>query len=317
MSAVTHLTQHLLRLDPQKSIPRQTLHNYLKIFVDGDAALTAEHLSEFFAYVLNYQYWQTHAKTLGESLHQDILKWAESQKLEFDLQAVNFPHWTQMVAIEHSGDFEKLLEKREEERSEEGDRRKLLPLSETQHLVAILKRNSSLHVRVYNRLARILGGELHALRPVSDLKYSADLELLQFEPFLLECPMVTAGKFQVTTDGIQGTLVRGHSLQRFETLTMGPIQNHAEVFYGLKRLERHFINPQSDPYYRDMATQLERVYQLLSQGSPDGRRMATSVLQRARAAQKNIFPNDKLLQTLISNVEFALMGSAVEPRATL
>src|SRR5262245_27511576 len=119
MSSVTHLTQHLLKLHPGKSVACQTLFNYLKVFVDASAPLTADGLNQFFQFVLNYQYWQQNAKALGETVQADLEKFAAQARLDFDLQQVRFPHLNQLVALEFQTDAEVLIQKRESQLAEE------------------------------------------------------------------------------------------------------------------------------------------------------------------------------------------------------
>jgi hypothetical protein len=312
MSSVTHLTQHLLKLDPGKSVARQTLFNYLKVFVDGSAPLTAEVLNHFFSYVLNYQFWQQNAKLLGETVFADVDKFAQTHRLDFEMQHVRFPHLCQLIHLEFQTDAEMLIQRREAAVAEDGDRLKLVAISDQQILVVNLKRLGALEVRVFGRTAQIHNGEVQLIRPITDLKYNARLELSEGHPQLIEGPMVTAARFQVNQDGYQGVMVRGHMLQRFETLVAGGLNLHAELFYGLKRIERYFVNSATDPYYRDLLAQLERANQAVASGHPDGRRLATAALQKGKAALKHIFPNDKALLVLVTNIEFALMGAKTE-----
>ncbi len=312
MSTVTHLTQSLLKYDPNKNVARQTLFNYLKVFVDPSAPLTADLLNQFFNYVLNYQFWQQNVKTLGESVQADLEKFAAESRVDFQLSQITFPHLCQLINLEFQSELESLIQKREAAVAEEGDRTKLVPISELQVMAIVLKKSGGLEVRVFGKAALITGGEIKLIRPISDLKYTNNLELEERHPQLLEGPMVTAGRFQVNADGFQGVLVRGHMLQRFETLTAAGLNLHAELFYGLKRIERHFVNSQSDPYYRDLVSQLERSYQMLSANHSDGRRLATAALQKGKAAVKYIFPNDKLLLVLVTNIEYGLMGQRQE-----
>ncbi|MGE0762638.1 MAG: hypothetical protein AB7N80_05115 [Bdellovibrionales bacterium] len=316
MSSVTHLTQHLLKLDPGKNVARQTLFNYLKVFVSSGAQLNAEILNQFFAYVLNYQYWQANTKNLGQSVQADLETFAQSFRLDFEMSQVHFPHLTQLVILEQTRDVEQLINTLERSRREDGDRGKLMAISDQQMLAATLKSNGALIVRVYGRAAQIVGGALQLIRPLTELQYTSQLELDKQVVQLLEGPMVTAARFNLNDDGCQGVMVRGHMLQRYETLSAGGLAQHAELFYGLKRIERFFINPTSDPYHRELVGGLERAYQLLQNGHPDGKRMANGALQRGKAALKHIFPNDKLLMVLVTNIEFALISpqpSAPQP----
>lgn len=312
MSSVTHLTQHLLKLDPGKNVARQTLFNYLKVFLEPNAPLNAEMLNQFFAYVLNFQYWQSNVKSLGQTVLQDLESFALISRLDADLQAVNFPHRVQLVLLEQQADLEKLVLAQEKSLRQEGDRGKLMAIDQ-QVLAATLKADGTLQVRVYGRAAQILQGELKTIRPITELRYNSRLELEKNVPQTLEGPMVTAARFQLREDAVHGTMVRGHMLQRYETLNAGSLTQYAELFYGLKRIEKHFINPTSDPYHRDMVSQLERAYQSLQNQHPDSKRLASAALQRGKAALKHIFPNDKLLMVLVTNIEFAMINPQSEP----
>ncbi len=313
MSSVTHLTQFLLRLDPSKSVARQTLFNYLKVFHDANEALKPELFNQFFNHIVNYQYWQSNSRSLGESLAQDMQRFAQEYRIDFDLKAVAFPHQTQIVMIEHAADLESLIKKRETALQEEGDRQKLFSISETQSMAILLKKSGNFEIRIYGRAALIKQGELDLPRPLTQLFYTMDVELEPFKWQVLEGPVVTLARFRLNDDGCQGTMIRGHMLQRYETMASGALSQHPELFYALKRVERHFINPPSDPFYRDLVMQLEKAKQLLRLSHPDGRRVANGALHRAKSALQNIFPNDKVLSGLVTNVEFALMSQTTEP----
>lgn len=313
MSSVTHLTQFLLRLDPSKSVARQTLFNYLKVFHDANEALKPEVFNQFFSHIVNYQYWQSNARTLGESLHQDVQRFAQEYRIDFEMSSVRFPHQVQIVLLEHGTDLECLIKKREATLTEEGDRLKLFSISDNQSMAILLKKNGHFEVRIYSRAAFVNQGELDLTKPLTQLYYTIDVELEPFKWQTLEGPVVTLARFRLNDDGCQGTMIRGHMLQRYETMASGALSQHPELFYSLKRVERHFINPPSDPFYRDLVMQLEKAKQLMRLSHPDGRRVANGALHRAKSALQNIFPNDKVLSGLVTNVEFALMSQTTEP----
>lgn len=313
MSTVTHLTQHLLRLEPGKNPGRQTLYNYLKVFVDGQQPLTAQILNHFYGYTLNYQYWQANSKSLGTSTRADLESFAQTHKVDFDFSEIRFPHLTQLIFLEQPSDFEQLVLQTEQQKRHQDDKSKIIHISDQQILAARLKSSSGLEIRVYGRSALIVGGQLRLIEPMTDLKYNAQLELELNVQQLLEGPMVTASRFHVNHEGCQGTMVRGHMLQRYETLASSGLAQYSELFYGLKRIERHFINPTTDPYHSEMVQLLEKTLHMIQSRHPDAKKAAVSTLQRAKAALKHIFPNDKQLTVLVTNIEYGLMPSQPEP----
>lgn len=309
MSSVTKLTHFLTKLDPQKSIYRQVFLNYLKVYSEPQIILDSALVNNFFSFIINYPYWQSQTQQLGESIQQDLDKFLKENNTSLDSSKILYPHLHQLVSLDFNQDFEFLLRQKEEPSLDSGDRQKVTLISESQGLIATLRKRGGLEIRVFNRLAKIQDGKLTLWGPVTDLKYTMDLELVADQIQVIECPMTTSACFKITEQGCQGVLVRSHLLQKFENLTLGHLNQHSELFYGLKRIEKHYINPHSDPYYKDLVAQLERVEHLLKQNHPEGRRLAPSLLQKSKAALKNIFPNDKLLTILVTNVEFSLISA--------
>lgn len=308
MSSVTHLTQYLLRLDPSRNTPRTTLYNYLKSFVESATPLTCEVLNDFFCFVLNHNFWQQNTASLGELVHQDLQGFLQENPQILALNEVVFPHLYQLVKLQYVRDAEWLIQQKEEAFKEPKDRLKLIHLSDQQTLTILLKSNGELQVRVYNRWALLRGGKLSLIQPVTNLLYNSRLELAPHFAHWIEGPMSTAARFQIDDQGLSsGVLVRGHTLQRFETLASAPLRQHGELFYGLKRIEKHFINPQSDPYYLELIQHLERTHYALEQRHSDGLKLAQKHLPKAKAALKNIFPNDKRLVVLVTNIEYFLV----------
>jgi hypothetical protein len=309
MSSVTHLTQYLLRVEPAKNMARLALYNYLKVFTEGSTPLTADVLNRFFAYILNFQFWPSNTKLLGESIKQDLLTFSQNARLDFELEQIYFPHQRQVLRLEQDADFIKLVEKREKQLASPDDRLKIIPISELQTLALSLKKAGRLEVRVYGRGCWILNGNLELLEPMSELNYSSGLELLPHFPQLLECPLATTARFQVVESGTQGVMVRGHLLQKYETLNGGAVHSKSELLYVLKRIERHFIDPLTDPYYRELVNQLDRAAQQAKNPQPEAQKLASATLQKGKNALKQIFPNDKQLTVLVTNLEYSLLKS--------
>jgi len=308
MVSVTHFAQYLLKLDPQKNVARLALYHYLKNICDINAELQPEMIRSFYSRILNFPYWQSNHKTLGEVVANDLENFLMESHLKWDLSQIRHAHQVQWVEIKQADDFKALIQDECSKVCKAGDRSKVIPISDTQMLALILFATGNMRIQVFSNVAMVEGAKLKPLMPLTHLEYDSKMDLQMHFDHLLEGPMLTLNRFQVTDDGVRGWILRGYTLQKYETLNGGTLAQNPELFYTLKRIEKHYINPQSDPFYLELVGILEKAYQLLSQGHHDAPRMGEAALQRGKQALKNIFPNDKLLLLLVSNIEYYLFS---------
>lgn len=309
MTSVTQFAQYLMKLDPQKNTARLCLFHYLKNFCEKDEILSPQVFDAFYRRVLNFQYWQEHATDLGKSVAQDLQSFNQSQPLPFDFREVSHVDQLQVTPLKYQHDLECLVHKHLDLVQGRGDKLKLLPLQDNQFLSIILYSNGSLRARVYSPNAIIIDGELELLSPLTDLSYTAGLELQPGVVQTLEGALLVTSRFVFTDHGCQGVMLRGHALQKYETLSGVGIEQVPELYHALKKLENHYIKAESDPFYQELIGQLEKAYQVVS-GAPRemNKKSIETVLQKGKAALKNIFPNDKLLLLLVTNIEYLLIN---------
>ena len=179
-------------------------------------------------------------------------------------------------------------------------------LSDTQILVLILSSGGSLEVKVYPHQALVWGSRLRLVAPVTQLIYSTDMELMPHVRQVLEGSLLTTHCFHVDHDGVHGLVTRGYTFQKFETFIRAKLSETQDLFLSLKKVERQFIDAQSDPYYQEIVTKLERANRLLGHASPDGLAEAERALNRGRLVLKNAFPNDRLLTLLVTHLDYGI-----------
>ncbi len=310
MISVTHLAQYLLQLDPQKNVARLALYNYLKNCCDLSSPLSAQLITQFYRKALLFQYWQTHQKILGETLRADLESFLRETQVALDLDRIRHADEVQVVALEQARDLQDVIELQMRREMGTGDRLKLVRLSAQQTLSLKLNPSGCLKVRVHPHWALIMDGQLELLPPLTQLEYSSQMELLPHVLHWLDTAMMTTAHFALREGGVEGLLVRGYTFQKMESLRQATLSQNSELFYGLKRLERHYINSKSDPFYQELVALLEKSYQLISAQHPEGAHMAQEALRRGRMALKNIFPNDKLLLLLVTNIEYWMLTSS-------
>src|SRR5690606_12423902 len=72
-----------------------------------------------------------------------------------------------------------------------------------------------------------------------------------------------------------------------------------EIFHPLKALEARYINLNTDPFYLELVTILEKAITLLASNRPESLAMVQSALDRGQFALERIFPHDSRLKNLV------------------
>ncbi len=309
MASVSQFAQYLLKLDPQRNPARLTLFNFIKHVIDPALPFSPAIIQQFYGRVLQFDHWQNEAQSLGETIRADVFGYLKQAPLENQAAAwarVRHSDTLQVVPVKLFQDLEELVENEFEPRRKSGDQIKLVKLSDHQILVAVLAPAGGLEVRVYPNLAMVWGATLKLMAPVTHLHYTPSFELMPHMRQILEGTLLTTHSFQVDADGVHGLVVRGHSLQKFETYIRAKMSETQDLFNSLKKIERHFIDPQSDPDYQEIVTKLERANRLLSNPTLDNVLAAEKALGRGRMYLKNAFPNDRLLGLLVTHLDYGL-----------
>jgi hypothetical protein len=173
-------------------------------------------------------------------------------------------------------------------------------------------------VKVFASRAMVIGKNLFPLAPMSHLHYGSNMELMPHVRQTLQGSLATTISFHQDENGVHGMITRGHTFQKFETFMRARPNDNHDLFSSLKKLERNYINPQSDPYYQELVHNLERANRALQ--SPQARtlnmQMAEKALQKGRLALRTAFPNDRLLQLLVTHLEYGIRQNQLESSET-
>lgn len=309
MTSVGQFAQYLLKQDPQRNQARLALYNFMKHVLEPELPFAPMVIQAFYARVLQFDHWQSNAQMLGEVVRQDVEGFLKIHALEGEIEPwldLRHADQLQVVPIRNFQDIEELALLEHSPRQKSGDQVRCLKLSEQQILVLIMSATGSLEAKVYPHKALVWGAHLRLMSPVSHLYYGPDFELMPHVRQVLEGSLLTTHCFHVDSEGTHGLITRGHTFQKFETFIRAKLADTQDLFSSLKRVERHFINPQSDSYYQEMVTRLERANRLLTLQSPDVLDEADRALNRGRVCLKNVFPNDRLLTLLITHLEYGL-----------
>jgi len=309
MTPVSQFAQHLLKLDPQRHPPRFTLFNFLKSMVEPSTPFTPAVIQNFYFRVLQFDHWQSEAQALGQVVAQDIHSFWSQHGLSGEYEPwkeLRHPDTLQVVPLKVHQDVAELIQNDHAARLKSGDHLRIHKISEQQTLAALLSPSGSLEVKVYPHMAIVWGAQLKPVSPVTHLHYTSELDLTPHVRQILEGSLLTNHCFHVDSEGVHGIVTRGPTLQKFETFIRAQLSESQDLFYALKKLERHFIEPQSDPYYQEIVSKLERANRLLTNPTPNHLAEAERTLNRGRVSLKNIFPNDRLLGLLITHLEYGI-----------
>lgn len=263
---IGQLAQHLLALDPQKNQARLAFYHYLKNFLPLESALTSDVIDAFYDRALMFQQWQSQKQFLGETIGDDLRAIGARHSLGINSDGVVHANKMQIVALEQPRDFAALLAREVAKMEKQGEKVKSFRLSSektsmAQEIMWIrLQSTGHLIVEIRNNVAAIVDGDLQLLRPHSRLTYNADLD---FEPdvdqFLMTSLMRVA-RFCATGhsgDKLRGSFIQGASFHRTETFEKS-LPDVPELFQAIKKVERFYVNPVTDPYYHQLMKNFEQ-----------------------------------------------------------
>lgn len=309
MSPVSQFAQYLLKLDPQRSQARLTLYNFMKHVMEPSLPFSPAVIQSFYARVLQFDHWQANSEELAQTVRSDLQSYAKQHILEGELEPwrnLRHPDTLQIVNLKVFSDLEELVLTEHAARQKSGDRIQTAKMSDTQILVLILSASGGLEAKVYASQALVWGSRLRLVAPVTQLFYSADMELMPHVRQVLEGSLLTTHCFHVDSEGAHGMVTRGYTFQKFETFIRARLPDTQDLFSSLKKVERHFINPQTDAFYQEIVSRLERANRVIGTGSTDALMEAERALGRGRMILKTAFPNDRLLTLLVTHLEYGI-----------
>jgi hypothetical protein len=284
---------------------RQSFYHYLKNLCRLDDILSVQVINQFFITALSYTHWRENRAFLADTVMADLGEHCKRIGRSLEWNQIETCKEVQFLSIENPAELLILLEKRAKKILPKHSRYQLIPMDKGRALQVTLQSSGELHAQVFTNLVRILRGELIPLLPETHLSYNAQMELKEGVQQVLTTSLMGQAHFQMNLNHATGVTVTGFTLQKSEDFST-LITQKPELFYPIKTLERHFIKAESDPFYAELTRILEKSQELLNTHHPDAEKISIEALKRGRMALKSIFPNDKLLHLLISNLELSI-----------
>ncbi len=298
MLKVGDLIKHLSD-NPQSSPVQATLLNYFLHLTDEDDLITSELLESFFATCLDYAHWQQNRASLGQEIRELL-------EGHLDFSTVKWPENMQVIELENLSDLTDAIQVYLNSICKKGEKYRLIIEPDKKILAIILNADQSVTVRSFDKKMMIRHGHLEPMKKDFALHYTSDLELDPVQIQKLEiAPFVTA-QFQAGAERLKGALVRGYTCQKFFDLDSENIASYPKLFFAIKRVEKNFINRQTDPYYQQVVSALEKTIEYVRLGDEEAIEGSMDILAQAQNALEYVFTGDKLLSLLIRDLQHTL-----------
>ena len=263
MTTVEELGRQLLALEPQKNPARLAFYNFITNFLPAASTFSQDMLDMFYDRALTLNHWQTNKKFLGEALRDDLEKIAQITPLAFQLDQAMHASDLQVVNLERMSDFQALLEKGAKRLEGAGEKVRMFCLKQghthtPQEILSVrLLKSGSVIVEIYPSVAVVVDGDLQLVRPHSRLSYTLELDFDPQVDQILATSLMRVARFRNVGAKISGQFIQGVHFARDEWLEK-PLHEISELSQAVKRIERFYINPASDPYYQDLYEKVVR-----------------------------------------------------------
>ena len=267
MMTVGDVAKLIFELEPQKNPARLAFYSYLNSFLPAEIPFTQEMLDTLYDRALTLTHWQINKKALGETIRDDLRAVAKSDTakqnpLAFDPDQALHGCDFQVVSLETPRDFQALLDKEIRKLEESGEKVRLFALKEgfthtRQEVLSVrLNKSGSLIAEIHPNVAVIVDGELQLVRPHSRLTYTVGLD---FEPGveqIVATSLLRIARFRKSGLNLTGGFVQGINFAQAQTFDKS-LDEIPELMRAVKRLERYYVNPASDPYYQNLYEKLK------------------------------------------------------------
>ena len=312
MAHVAALSQHIFSLEPDKDAARLCFYQYLKNLCDATEQITTELVNRFYLRSLGFAHWQANKSQLFTETEMLLQHFQDTTGHQLTMVGANGglmrANDFQVIPVENLRNLEVVVQKSLEATQTPFDRTRVLREGDARVLSITLQGDRSLKITTYPRALILREGELSPLHSELSLYYTADLQLNPMMIQQVEVGAHASARFHTGVEGLRGSFVRGYTYQKIGSIDGGGLNRYPLLFYPLKRLEQFFIDRKSDPMYLELSSSLEKALDMLSQrGAPhDAYVFAQAALERGRLALEHIFPDDKFVRLLITNLEKTL-----------
>jgi len=298
--------QFLISKQPDELSSRKTLFNFMKFFCPLHEELSPKTLSNYFSFILQMSYWKKRKDQALAPLLADLAEFERLHHLPFGSQSIQSFKLPQIIELENTDDLKALI-RQNWARKDLNAQLKFTDLPNSKVMVIALKSNSEVNVEIYNCMAFLKDGLLSAALPHTRLSYNKLMELKPGRLQLLEVAPMTLAGFVTHESSDQGFFLEGYQLEQ-ESNFKGSLEVQTRIYQALKSIEASFIDLGTDPEYLKITSDLKDAIMSLRANHSLGLIKAQKAMEQAQYSLKKLFPNDKGIQLLVSELETSLIS---------
>jgi hypothetical protein len=301
MASVGDFTSYLLGSLKDEESAQVALYHYLKNFYHDESSLTPELMNRFFEESLHLPHWQAKKNQLFIDVTESLSRFFKMERFESPTGSApfNFKELLdlvkmQFIFIHQPSSLHSVVMNHERASLKEGESLRVLLQNDT-HALAIKRfQNADVVVRTYNNFAKISGHLVLPLAPLEELHYDSHLELRSNATQILRTAPHSQVRFQIK-DEVVARFISGFAFRLSQEITTKSVANEARIFYPLKRLERYYVDRNSDPFYSDLVVSLERAISNTTSEQNPLSGQNHSVFENGQIIFDQIYPDDKTL----------------------
>lgn len=313
MSSVKELTDFINSLGPERDISRLTFYNFLLHRANEGRNVDTELINEFLCFSQNYDHWRKNMSTLLSGVKDSLERFERAHPVQLNINDDLDP---QFIYVKKMSELSLFISKYLN--SSNSENIKVAPLANNS-MAALEFTESGLEVRVYSNALIFRNGELQPTNPISHLHYSNNLTLLPHVQHQLQLSPTSYCNFVLNSEGSHGSgwIYRGYSIQKYAQLSFQRMHEAPDLFQALKRLEYLYINTQTDPDYLHLVQLIEQSCASIQSDDAGCESLAKNAIEKTKFALENLYPDDRYLTLLLSQLELSIIRRYQNPAHAL
>ncbi|MEZ4872473.1 MAG: hypothetical protein R2827_09580 [Bdellovibrionales bacterium] len=311
--SVSQFVKYLEQTDEQKNAQRFTIYNFFSTYLAPKKEFSASDVEQFYLTALRYEHWQKNTAQLSEQFKELLMRFDRKAALQFDPDEVSHADQWQLIQVRSTDDQRKCLDRFLSRYYGESEdiQFKVIKLNDGRQ-ATLIKGRERIRVNVFSNTWYLKDGNMVPMNPVTQLTYDTNLDFVPNTGQFIEINPHTQFYFN-SSHIFYGCYLRGYCMQKAHPVQFRNFSELPEIYRTLKQLESHYVNTTSDPEYQNLVRLLDKATQMVLNETAGAKAFAGKALQQGQFASQNLFPNDKYLHLLLSQLELALVKNTRSP----
>jgi hypothetical protein len=305
MVTISDLLKLLNAPQHQMSPVSLTLKNYFQFSFRPEEPLETDAVQSFIDHAMSFPHWQQNKKELAGQCRALIENLITETNLEPRWSdAFYWPDEMQVFEIEIAKLALEVLNNYFLFRTRnQGGQFKCFELQDKRYSVVVLDKDGSISVHQFDNKFVVRNGHLEPLRRDLILHYTPELSLETEIAQKIELSPFIVSRFFSENEKIYGHIVRGYVFQQIQSVQGLTLEKHPRLFFAIKRQESLFLRRESDPFYKGLVQELERLLHWMRIGEPIQGLQVHETYLKAQTALEEVFEGDKMLSLLLRDLE--------------